>query len=811
MTHEPYKPSDSLFRILMQTAWDVFHLVNQDGIIVYESAAVTRVLGYLPDEMVGRHVLEFVHPEDVPDVGTALPAELSAPGAHRSFTLRTRHKDGSYRWVESYEVNLLDHPDVRAVAVNYRDVTERKVAEEHAVQTQRALQLLLRCTQAITAAENEHDLLQRVCDTAVDVGGFRMVWIGYAGDQEHKPIIPQAHAGDEQGYLAQGQISWSASDPRGQGPGGQVIRSGSPVVIPDFTAADAVAPWREAGQRRGYRAMAVFPLKDEKRTFGILALYLGELRTPFDDELELLQELADNVAHGVLVMRLRSQRRADQQKVARQAALLDKATDAIFVRDLEHRVLYWNKSAERLYEWSADEAVGRHAADLLHAPDGRDAFDQACGKLLDCGEWAGEWTKKSRSGRVLTVEARWTLVRDENGQPECVLAINTDITERKKLEKQFLRAQRLESIGTLAGGIAHDLNNVLTPIMLSLQLLKLQCAEGDSGELIATCEASASRAGTMLKQLLLFSRGAEGAKATVQVPDLLQDVVRITRETFLKQLDVRTRVASDIWSVVGDPTQLHQVLLNLCVNARDAMPRGGTLTLSAENVTLDEHYASMNVEGSPGPYVCIEVQDTGSGIAPDMLDKIFDPFFTTKDVGKGTGLGLSTSLSIVKAHGGFFRVYSELGTGTSFKIYLPAGVGESLSPEPVAPTLPRGNGQLVLVIDDEPSIRQISRQTLEAFGYSVLTAADGAEGIALFAARQAEIQVVIVDMMMPILDGPATIQVLQRLKPNLPIIGASGLAANGNLARAASLGVKHFLQKPYGAADLLNTLRQVLS
>jgi CheY-like chemotaxis protein len=260
---------------------------------------------------------------------------------------------------------------------------------------------------------------------------------------------------------------------------------------------------------------------------------------------------------------------------------------------------------------------------------------------------------------------------------------------------------------------------------------------------------------------------------------------------------------------MGDPTQLHQVLMNLCVNARDAMPNGGTLTISAENLNVDAHYAGLNLEAKSGPYVFIQVEDSGSGIPPGMVEKIFDPFFTTKEVGKGTGLGLSTSLAIVKSHGGFLRVYSEVGKGTKFQINLPARTGASAGTDAeIAIEMPRGHGELILVVDDELSVRQITQQTLEAFGYEVIVASDGAEAMAIYAQRGAEIAVVITDMMMPVMDGPATIQMLRKINPAVRIIAASGLSASNQIS---SLGVKHFLPKPYTAETLLKVLQETLA
>jgi PAS domain S-box-containing protein len=503
-------------------------------------------------------------------------------------------------------------------------------------------------------------------------------------------------------------------------------------------------------------------------------------------------------------------RKESIRQIKEQAGLLDQARDAIFVRDLDHRISYWSKGAERIFGWTAAEAVGRLADELLH-PD-LDAFGAARDGVLATGGWAGEIAKLTRDGVPITLESRWTLVHDEQGQPKSILIIDTDITDRKKLEVQFLRAQRMESIGTLAGGIAHDLNNVFAPIIMSLDLLKADCADPQSLELIEIVSTSAQRGAEMVKQVLQFARGLEGRRLAVQLRHLLRDLEKIVRDTFAKNIELRTNVPGDLWTVMGDPTQLHQVLMNLWVNARDAMPVGGVLTLSAENIELDEHYAALDHDAQPGPWLLLQVEDTGTGMSAEVIEKIFDPFFTTKEVGKGTGLGLSTSMAIVKGHGGFIRVYSEVGKGSKIKVYLPAQT------EPMADlvagttaSMPRGNGELILVVDDESAVREITRQTLEAFGYRVLLASDGAEAVAIFAGRKDDIAVVLTDMMMPVMDGPATIMVMRRLQPQVRIIAASGLSANGHVGHASRLGVKHFLPKPYTAQTLLTVLRETLA
>jgi PAS domain S-box-containing protein len=502
--------------------------------------------------------------------------------------------------------------------------------------------------------------------------------------------------------------------------------------------------------------------------------------------------------------------RESERRFREQARMLDHAHEAIIVRDIHTgRITYWNHGAERLYGWSAAEAEGQEIGELIF--DEPSKPDIVSAGLLEHGEWHGEHNHVSKTGAPLIVSSNVTLVRDAQGMPKSALVIIIDITARKKLEEQFLRAQRMESIGTLASGVAHDLNNILAPILMSAPLLRNELPGDLRERIVGTIEASARRGADIVKQVLTFARGVEGERVLVQPVHLLNEMTKIVQETFPKNITIRPRYAEGAWAVEGDPTQLHQVLLNLCVNARDAMPGGGELAVTLENFTVDEQYAGMIPEAKPGRYVMIAVSDTGTGIPREILDKIFDPFFTTKEVGKGTGLGLSTVVGIVRSHGGFLTVESQPGRGTTFKIFLPASGGEETSvPEVGEKALPVGHGELVLVADDEECILRITETILVKNGYRVVSAIDGADALAIFAKRMGEIKVVLADVMMPVMDGVALSRVLRRMSPRTPVIACSGQWEEARETKLKEAGVKMFLRKPYNMEKLLTALRQVL-
>lgn len=505
-----------------------------------------------------------------------------------------------------------------------------------------------------------------------------------------------------------------------------------------------------------------------------------------------------------------AERQRGEEKLAEQASLLDLAQDAILVRDMTDRIVFWNRGAERLYGWTADEAISRNASELL-LPTGDPGGDRAQEELLRRGKWNGPLQQITKDGRNIVVESRWTLVRDSHDIPKSILIVNTDMTEKMMFESQLLRTQRLESVGILAGGVAHDFNNLLTPILMAVKLLREDRPENERQNLLSTLQASAERGAEMVRKLLSFAGGGETSMNPVELRYVVKEITSIIDHSFPKAIAIETRLEDHLYPVVGDSTQLSQVLMNLCVNARDAMPDGGVLSITAENVFLKPEDPRLGARAPSGPYVLLTVTDTGIGMSPEIIHRIFDPFFTTKEDGKRSGLGLSTVLGIVKSQGGFVDVSSKVGKGSRFAVYLPAT--PEAAPRAVEQAVavpPRGHGELLLVVDDEASILSTVKATLENGGYRVLTASDGAEAVKVFSGNAREIQLVFLDLMMPGMDGHATMKELRQLVPEVRIVAASGLRPVGPLANAIETRQVEFLQKPYSNEQLLTKLHHSL-
>ena len=506
-----------------------------------------------------------------------------------------------------------------------------------------------------------------------------------------------------------------------------------------------------------------------------------------------------------------TERKLGEERIRQQASLLDKAQDAILVCDLNHQILYWNKGAERIYGWAATDVFGRHVCDILCAGD-RTQSERAQAVFKTSDKWKSESRHVTRSGEEIIVESRWTLVRNDANQPDYYLITNTDITEQKHSEEHLLRAQRMESIGTLASGIAHDLNNILSPIMMAVDMMQLNEPNDEAVRWLGMIKENTERGADLVKQVLTFARGMAGERMPVRLKHNIKDLVSVLKETLPKSIDVKFDIDPELWTISADPTQVHQVLMNICINARDAMETGGTLKIAAKNVSIDENYSRMNLDAKPGNFVLLTITDTGTGMPSDVIKRVFDPFFTTKEIGKGTGLGLSTALTIVKSHGGFINIYSEVKKGTRFTIYFPSAeeARESVTAD-IVKQLPRGNNELILVVDDEENIRQITEATLERFGYRAEVAIDGTEALAVYAQRRDKITVVITDMAMPYMDGEALIRALKKMNPEVKVIAMSGLVSAGQAAELKSLNINAFLSKPYTAETLLTTLAEVLS
>lgn len=488
--------------------------------------------------------------------------------------------------------------------------------------------------------------------------------------------------------------------------------------------------------------------------------------------------------------------------------LVERSLDAILVY-CNDRIVFANPSALKLFGASGPEQLlGRSYWERV-APECHDFVRQ---RILAALEGTINPTREVKlvrlDGTVVAAEAASNPFTHEGGPAAQVVL--RDITERLNSERLARRSQRLEAIGTLASGVAHDLSNALAPIMMGVEVMRGRYP--NESQILEIFELSAKHSVDMVRQLLTFAKGAEGEQVSIQLTHLFNELHKIIQRTFPKNIQLTVKCDKDLPTVRGDATQLNQVLLNLCVNARDAMPHSGTLTLEAERCTVDAAYASSIPDARPGEYVVLRVRDTGTGIPPDLLERIFDPFFTTKGPDKGTGLGLSTVLGIVKGHGGFIQVYSQPGRGSIFAVYLPVeGAAGDTTVVAKAEVEFRGRGETILFVDDEPAVREMARTVLQRLNFKPLTATDGADGLIQAVEHRTELRAVITDVHMPHMDGLALVRALRRALSDIPVIVTSGWMENAVAEEFQTLGVTTRLDKPFTEGELAEALKRVLA
>jgi PAS domain S-box-containing protein len=758
---ESVKQSELKFRAIFDGTFQFIGLLDTEGILLEANRTALEAIGATPNDVVGQAFWTTPWWTHSPDLQVQLQAGIGRAATGELVRFEAKHflANGSFVFVDfSLSPIFDDTGKVVMLIPEGRDITDRKRIETELQESQSRYRALVTSAPVgifQTDATGNSIFVNQQCLELMGVTLAEALGEGWANT---------LHPDDRESVCAQWHISVQAkqefaSEHRFLTPQGQV----------NWVYVKAIGIYDESGTVTGY---------------------IGTMMDITERQAALRE------------------RKAAIQKIQEQAALLNIATDAIVVRDLDNVVQFWNHGAESIYGWQTTEAIGRNITQLLYADIPLETT-LAARMVRQQDAWQGELHKLTKAGKAVTVQSRWTLVCDAAGNPQSILSVDTDITEKKSLEQQFLRAQRLESLGSLASGIAHDLNNVLTPILGVAQLLPLTLPNLDSRNqrLLNMLVESSKRGSGLVKQILTFARGMDGERAVLQVRHILAEMIGVARQTFPKSIEISLNLASeDLWLVNVDATQIHQVLMNLYVNARDAMPHGGSLTASAENIVIDAADPQQSLQLPAGSYIVISVTDTGIGMTTEMLARIFDPFFTTKET--GTGLGLSTVLGIVKAHGGSIEVESEVGSGTCFKIYLPAIDSRETETSATAEDSYDGKGQLILVVDDEAAIREIAQESLEAYNYRVILASDGIEAIDIYAKNYSNIAIVLIDMMMPNLDTRSTIQTLRQINSQVKMVVMSG--SYHNLESAIELpNVSAALTKPFTTSDLLQTLTNI--
>ncbi len=483
--------------------------------------------------------------------------------------------------------------------------------------------------------------------------------------------------------------------------------------------------------------------------------------------------------------------------------------DAIFVFDINDRIQFWNSGSRRLFGWEEKEILGLTVTESVFSNTPN--IVPLLKSLRQAEHWSGELGAVTKTGEHRNLETRFNLLKDGEGRLEGILAIVVDITEKRAVEECYVRSQRLESLSTLAAGVAHDLNNVFTPITMAVELLRnVDLPPDEMEDLLRTVDGSIERGTAIIKQLVAFGKGAEGENIVFQPKHLVREVVNIVQKTFPQGIEVKSEILRELWVIRGDQIQFHQLLMNLFLNAKDAMPQGGALHLRAQNVTIDEHFPSFDIDLDPGRYVQLTIEDDGEGMDKAVQEKMFEPFFTTRPVGRGSGLGLTNVLGIVKSFNGFIQCQSRPGEGTKFDVFIPAIFEDEPKHLEYNPADHRGNGETILIVDDEEAVRDTTQKLLVQNGYKTLKAVDGVDAVSVFGRNQGLIKLVLTDLKMPNMDGISLVRILRNMNHDLPILVVSGHPDEHDIEMLTPCASIHVLEKPHKSADLLHWVHRLL-
>lgn len=727
--------------------------VNKGVTAAYISANMERIMGVAGKDATPAWWRESLHPDDRERV-MAILANVTT-GSGYSIDYRIRHKSGAYKWVHDSNQVVRDSSG-RPIELTgiWLDITERKLADERLKQSE----------------EKFRSIVEQSLFGIYIIQGDRFVYV----NEKFSKIF---------GYENEEIVALkSFSDLVSDKDRGLVTKN----ILKRLVGTSEVMQYAFLAKR-----------KDGT----LIDVEVHGTRSELGDKPAVVGALLDV-----------TDRKRGEKKIQEQAKLLEATRDAIIVRNLEGKIEYWNGGAERIYGWKREEAIGRNIRDLLSTP--QNSYDELTRLTLDQGNWHGEVTHTCRDKSHVVSDVRCTLMHDDEGRPNSILVINTDVTEKKQIEKQFIEAQRLESLGMLAAGVAHDLNNVLAPIIFTAPLLRIKLSSPGDLKIVDTIEKSAERGAALVRQILGFAHRTGGEFQATEVKHVIRGVISAIEITFPKSVRIEHHVPNDLWPVDGDATQIHQVLLNLCVNARDAMPKGGTLALSARNILPNEIEAEMLPGAAQGARIEIVISDTGCGMSPEVKSHMWEPFFTTKGLGKGTGLGLSTVRAIVANHGGTVAIESHVGRGTRFRIVLPAiANSEVKQDEALRPLEFEGSNELIVVAEDDAAVRESIAAILPEHHYRVLTARDGIEAAEIFRSHSAEVALVVTDLDMPRMNGAALIGLIRAMRPEIRILAMSGLPSDGDNEPQLKLLMDlapPFIAKPFTQDAFLRAVQRVL-
>ncbi len=799
---------------ILNTVGEGIIAVGTDSRIHYVNQELLHIFGYSLEEIIGVHITKLM-PEKyraAHSAGMKRYLENTTPIiVDRRMEMEGLHKDGAVFPIEiKIEDTEIDGKN-RIFTAAIRDITERKRAEEELNKTNRMLRMISNCNETLIHSKSERELLDDMCKGIItDDDDYCMAWIGYADHDGGKPVRPMAQAGYEEGYLETLNITWADTE-RGQGPTGTSIRTRKPVIAQDIHTDPRFKPWRREAEKRGYASSAAIPLVINSEAIGALNIYSAKPNGFDKQEMSLLMELAGDVSYGIASLRAAEKQKKTEKEVSRLHTAIEQAEETVVITDTDGTIQYVNPAFERITGYKADAVIGQNP-NILKSGKHDESFYTEMWETITGGEaWVGHFINKKKNGELFEEEATISPIKDPSSTIIGYVAVKRDVTREVMLERQFRQAQKMEAMGTLAGGIAHDFNNILFAMLGYSSLVVDYLPEGsDARENLDEVIKAGARAKDLVRQILAFSHQTEQEFQPIQLHLIVKEVLKLMKVSIPPSIVIRQNVNMKFDTVMADPSQIHQVVMNLATNASHAMQHsGGVLEVSLTAVDVDIDLAETNAKLREGPYVLLSVSDTGHGMNKATIERIFEPFFTTKDVGEGTGMGLAAVHGIVGAHGGAITVESKIGKGATFNIYLPR-VESAVSVEPSAePSVPHGN-EKILVVDDEVSIVRLMEQMLKRLGYDAVAFSSSGDALESFLEDSDKFDLVITDQSMPGMMGEALARAIHKVRPNTPIIMMTGFAKTVSLEKVKTIGVRELLLKPIIPNDLGRTVRRVL-
>ena len=813
MDFHPNTPIDISFEWdnVFNSLSDMAMILDTENTVLAVNSIIEKMLGRTQEELIGMKCYEIFHCDSaVPD---------KCPGKKTMETKCAETMDvqmdacGGIFMVSVYPIADKEG-ELKGTIHVAKDITLRKKDEEALRKKNRVLAALRECHKSIVRANDEKSLLHRLCEILVRMGGYRLAWVGYPQTDAGKTVSPVACYGVEKGYTDGIHISWGDNS-HGRWPAGVAIRTRQALHCNDIGASSLYSPWINKAEERGFQSSIAIPLNHVDGCIGVLNLYSPE-RGAFDEiTISLLMELADDLTFGITALRTeKAHKEAEQARIAsekRYRMLIETASDAIITADaVEGCILDANKAAEQLIGLPVNRILGMHYSEVF-PPSERNYYMEMIEKHLESGRINNvDIYVANRNGRNIPVQVNANLLK-VNGM-ELIQAIARDITELKHVEKQLRQAQKMEAIGTLAGGIAHDFNNILSPILGYTELALLETAEesqihADLKEVLL----AARRAKGLVQQILTFSRKDQDEWAPLNLQPLVKESLSFLRSSIPTTIEFKMHIDPDCGHILCNPTQIHQILMNLCTNAYQAIPEeGGTVEIILKPVNRDILKPDIAHMLEAGGYLLLSVRDSGEGISEEYLERIFDPYFTTKDKDKGTGLGLAVVHGIVETLNGHIWVTSDPANGTVFDIYLPVSdpdVYEEIILADLA--LPLGD-ERILFVDDDAQVTHITERMLMNLGYQVTSISHSPEALSLFAGSPEAFDILITDQAMPTLPGTELIKRIHHIRPGLPVIMCTGYSTKVDFDNIDDFGIRALLMKPVNRVELAKTIRKVL-